>query len=233
MNPCDIRTFSELEKSMTKPIPSVFASLAYQWSDSFKIDQWCRQTVHWAWRFVDMENRSRHWFFGGPNFRKMFSFCVSEKCTNKCCIQTSTHKEDWFGRRICQNILWRSNFRSDFLFAWRVWPYIFTIWTAMAHTASRPMLYLTLLDSLGSNQFEQKMFKSGNWLIQTEVLNVENSHLPLPLQDAFLDALAQRSMAVAFSMKPVGLARTVWRGIMENSALGFGYCSYEAPKLIV
>ena len=94
--------------------------------------------------------------FWGPNFRKIFSFCVSEKYTNKCCIQTSTHKEDWFGRRICQSIL----FRWDFPFAWRVWPYIFTIWMAMAHTASRPMLYSALVDSLGSNQFEQKMFKS-------------------------------------------------------------------------
>ena len=50
----------------------------------------------------------------------------------------------------------KSYFRWDFLFAWRVWPYIFTIWTAMAHTASRPMLYSALLDSLGSNQFEPK-----------------------------------------------------------------------------
>ena len=86
---------------------------------------------------------------------------------------------------------------------------------------------------IGIQSIWAKNFQVLYWLIQTEVLNVENSHLPLPLQDAFLDALAQRSMAVAFSMKPVGLARTVWRGIMENSALGFGYCSYEAPKLIV
>ena len=36
----------------------------------------------------------------------------------------------------------KSYFRWDFLFAWRVWPYIFTIWMAMAHTASTPMLHI-------------------------------------------------------------------------------------------
>jgi len=56
--------------------------------------------------------------------------------------------------------------------------------------------------------------------------------LPLPLQDAFLDALAQRSMAVAFSMKPVGLARTVWRGIMFSAHWALGIVAMKPQNLL-
>ncbi len=176
-----------------------------------------------CWHGKSKLSRARPRFFG-PNFRKNFGFVFWKK------VQTML--------RFFVGLIWSKNLPKH---SWKKQATFDGI--SCSHQGFDPTFlqygWIRMLNSpqadvvfsigrfIGIPSFWAQKFQVLYWLIQSEVLNVE---ILFPLQDAFLDALAQRSMAVAFSMKPVGLARTVWRGIMFSAT--FGKCGHWALGII-